>query len=301
MKPLVVSGSNYKSEARKLAEYLDAEFIDTMHKIFPDGETYIRILEPDKIRDRNVIVTNTLYPNQNSSIIETLLLIDAVRRKEAKKIVLFLPYLAYVRQDKVFLDGEPVSIKVVLEALRVAGSQSLVTIDMHNPQALGFFEGVTRNLLVIDELFENVIDKVTEPVVLAPDKGALHRASYLAEKYGLSYGFLEKRRDRVTGEVSYETSSIDVLGRDVIIVDDVISTGGTIATSTSLLLKRGARNVYVLATHGLFVDNAIEKLKVAGVRKVFVANTVGYRVRDELVEYVDVLESVSQILKEITL
>lgn len=301
MKPVVVSGSNYVYEGRRLAEYLNADFIDTVFKTFPDGESYVRVLSTGEIRGRDVVVVNTMYPNQNSSFVETLLILDSIKRLGARRIALLIPYLAYARQDKVFLEGEPVSIRVVLEALRNFGSEYLFTIDTHNPQALGYFGDKAYNILVIDKLFESIVSSVRDPVILAPDKGALHRASYLAEKYGFNSSFLEKRRDRVTGGVSYEAVDIDVSGRDVVIVDDIISTGGTIAASSSILLGKGAHRVYVLATHGLFVSNAVERLKESGVHEIIVANTVGFRVSDSIVKYVDVLDSVSQVIEEVIL
>ncbi|MEM1877509.1 MAG: ribose-phosphate pyrophosphokinase [Desulfurococcaceae archaeon] len=301
MKPIVIPGSNYRFESRRLAEYIDADFTDTLFKTFPDGESYVRVVDANKVRDRDVIIANTMFPNQNSSFVETLLIIDSIRRLGARRIVLFVPYLAYARQDKVFLEGEPVSIKVVLEAFRNAGSNYLITIDTHNPQALSYFGEGAYNVLVIDKLFENISGMVKNPIILAPDKGALHRARYLSEKYGFNSSYLEKRRDRVTGEVSYEAVDIDVTGRDVVIVDDIISTGGTIATASSILLEKGARRVYVLATHGLFIDNAIEKLRKSGIYKIVVANTVGFRVSDDIVSYVDVLENASQVIEEIIL
>ncbi|MCD6195326.1 MAG: ribose-phosphate diphosphokinase [Staphylothermus sp.] len=295
MKPYCIIGQNYRVDKEMIKEYC-SDRINYIQKIFPDGEKYVRILDTDKITGKDVVLINTLYPRQNDSFIETLFLIDSLRRTFVRKLVVIIPYLAYSRQDKQFLPGEPVSAEVIIKSIREAGADQLVVIDAHNPQSLRSFNGCTINVLVSDILVNKALEYVENPIVLAPDKGALKRVEYAAVKYGLEYDYLVKSRDRITGEISMTSKELNVHERDVIIVDDIISTGGTIALAIRHVKKQGARKVVVAASHGLMVGNALEKIKGAGVEKIILGNTLGIKHNDSTIEYVEVLGKALELL-----
>lgn len=295
---VVVSGRNFVSEAEAFAKVVEATFIDVTYKVFPDGELYVKVNGVDRVKGSNVFVLNTLYPDQNGSIVESLLLLDALKRIGVNRVVLVLPYIAYSRQDKVFLEGEPVSIEVVLRMFREY-VDVLLTVDLHNPDVLRIFNKPALNITVSDFLYESVVNEVEKPLIIAPDKGALNRARFVAEKYGVSVDYLVKKRDRVTGEITYETSELDVMGRDVVIVDDIISTGGTIAKSSEMLLSKGARKVYVVATHGLLINGALERLRRSGVRRVVLAKTLGVTYVDPLLSYVSIVDRLATVVREL--
>lgn len=299
MNTYLVVGSNYISQSEILASKLSAKVLDIHRKIFPDGELYVRIKEPEKIRGKVVIVANTLYPRQNDSLVETLLLIDAVRHNNPSKIILLIPYIAYSRQDKIFLPGEPISAEVVLKTLSHIGGDCLITIDIHSPKSLNSFNGIAENILVSDILVEKALRYVEKPIILAPDKGAIGRAKYAAEKHGLEYDYLVKQRDRITGEITMIPREITVENRDVIIVDDIISTGGTIVTAAKLMLKQGARRVVLATSHGLFIGNALEKIKASGIVKLLIANTLGTKPNDPLIEVVDVTHRIADAITKL--
>ncbi len=300
MSAYIVVGSNYINQGELLASKLGAEILDIHRKIFPDGELYVRISEPEKIKGKIVIIANTLYPKQNDSLIETLLLIDAVKRNNPSKIILVIPYIAYSRQDKLFLPGEPVSAEVVLKTLSHVGGEYLITIDIHSPKTLDSFNGIADNILVSDILVEKALKYVEKPIILAPDKGAVGRAKYAAEKHGLEYDYLVKQRDRITGEITMIPKEINVKNRDVIIVDDIISTGGTIATAAKLMLKQGARKVVLAASHGLLIGNALDKIKASGAVKLLLANTLGIKYNDPLIEIVDITYKIADAIAKHT-
>lgn len=279
-----------------IAEKTSARVVKVHEKVFPDGELYLRIEEPEKLVGRTVHVISTMYPNQLDNIFKTLMLVDAARNAGASKVTAFIGYMAYSRQDKVFLPGEPVSACIVARSLRTAGVDHLVTVDVHSPRVLECFGGRAVNLLVSDLLVEHALKYVTNPVVIAPDKGALERASLPAKKLGLDYDYLVKQRDRVTGEVTYTPREVKVEARDVIVVDDIVSTGGTIAEASRMLLKVGARKVIVAATHGLFVGNALSRIGDAGVHRIIVADTLFVKHFHPLVEYVDISDRVAEAL-----
>lgn len=289
---VVIAGKNYETFAEKYASLLGYEIVDIQTKIFPDGEYYVRIKKPELISGNKVVIINTMYPRQNDSLLETLMLIDAARRSGAKDIVVIIPYLAYARQDKVFLEGEPVTASIVVKMIRTIGANALVVVDIHSVKTLEDFNGKTLNILVSDELVEKALSILNDPIVIAPDKGALHRARYAAERHGLEYDYLIKKRDRITGEISMMPKELRIDGRDIVIIDDIISTGGTIANATRILRSHGARKIVVAATHGLFIGNAFEKIRSAGVEKIYVANTLGITHKEPLIETVDVSEKV---------
>jgi len=269
--------------------------VEVESKLFPDGESYVRI-PLESLDNRRVLVVQSLGEPQDRSLWQLMLMVDAARRLGGRVIGVYAPYLAYSRQDKVFLKGEPVSVEVLLKTLRWLGSSYLFTVDVHSPPSLESFEGKAFNLLAFDQLSRIIREKTTgTPLVLAPDKGAIHRAEHVARLLGSDYDYLVKKRDKVTGEVTLSPKSLPVEGRSVVIVDDIISTGGTVAKAASLLLQQGAKEVVVAVSHALMAGNAREKLSGSGVEKVLSLNTLPPR---EGVVYVDATPSVKNVLAE---
>ncbi len=257
---------------RELAELLKAKHIVVEHKIFPDGESYIRI--PEGIEHEHVVIVQSTYKPQDKHLIELLLTIEAAKDLGAQAITVIVPYLAYARQDKRFRTGEAISIKTVLRSIRCAGADVLLTVEIHKEHVLTYFTGTAINVSAMDALAEYFKDKVDNPLILAPDIGALPRAKRFAKIIGGDYDYLEKTRDRITGEVKVKPKNISVKGRIVIIVDDIISTGKTMALAAKQALEHGAKEVYAACAHALFVDNAFERLMSAGIKEVIATNTV---------------------------
>ncbi len=268
--------------AESLASASGADLIYAEGKVFPDGEVYVRV---GGDVEHTVIVVQTMSRPQDTSIIQAMLLADALRGLGARRIILVSPYTAYARQDKRFLPGEPVSIAVVLRSLYTAGYNEYYTIEIHKEEALSAFPGSAVSLYP----YYYMASKTGiggDYLILAPDIGALRRVERLARSLGAQYDYLVKRRDRVTGEITIEPKHLDVKGRRVVIVDDIISTGGTVSKAARLLLEQGAESVEVLVAHAVLAGDALEKLRDSGVRRVVAGNTLP-RVDDPLVEYVD--------------
>jgi len=260
--------------AEGVARRLGADLVKPVYKIFPDGESYVRL--PGRL-EGTVVVVQSMYPQQDKRLVEALLLAEASYGAGASRVILVAPYMAYARQDKRFLEGEPISIKAVLKALGAAGYDALVTIDIHKPESLAYFPGRALDATAVPQLAEAVRGSIGEGediVVIAPDRGAVRRAERMASILRAQHDYLEKHRDRYTGEVTYRPKSIDVQGKTVVIVDDMVSTGGTMARAASMLLSLGARRVIAACTHGLFLGDALEKLRKAGIEEIYSANTV---------------------------
>ena len=270
---MIVACSNSLGIAAIVARRLKDRLVIPEKRVFPDGELYVRVpAEPDE----RAIVINSLLPPQDRSFMELLLTVEALRGMGVDDVTLVIPYMAYSRQDKRFLPGEPISLKVILETLSTLGASEIVTIDVHNEEGLRKIAKIkVTNLLPTREFAKYFKERLNpRTVVLAPDKGALKRASTLAGELGLDYDYIEKVRDRVSGEVKALPKEINVEDKDVLIVDDIISTGGTIALAARSIKERGGKDIYAVCTHALLVHNALDKIYESGVSEVIATDTV---------------------------
>ncbi|MCX8176938.1 MAG: ribose-phosphate diphosphokinase [Candidatus Bathyarchaeota archaeon] len=251
----------------KVAQLLGIEAVSVYSKIFPDGEVYVR-LEGAVDGDEVVVVQTTNYP-QDTKLIQLALIADAAKRHGAEKVTAVVPYLAYSRQDKVFLQGEAISIEAIARMLKAAGIDSLVTVNVHQEKVLERFPFPTLNLSAVPLLAEHFKKRgLRGAFALAPDKGAIHIAEQANRILSGGCGYLEKHRDRYTGQVSVERGTFDVAGRTVIIFDDIISTGGTIVAAARILKELGAEDVYAACVHPLLVGDAEKRIMEAGVKEV---------------------------------
>jgi len=272
--------------AESAAKRAGAELVEAYAKTFPDGERYVRI--DAQLAGRPVAVVYTGFPGPSERLVEGMLLVEASRGLGAAAVVAAPLYLHYSRQDRRFLRGEPVSVKAALLALAAAGAGAVATVDVHKPASLEWFPGPVANIDPAPAFASALRPAVAGDTVyvVAPDRGALGRAHRLAEELGAAFDYLEKRRDRVTGEVTLKPKTIDVQGATVILVDDIVSTGGTLAKAARLLLAQGARRVLAAVAHCLLVGNAVENLEDSGLERLYCTNTV--EPRWEKAEIVDI-------------
>jgi len=252
-----------------VAARINANASEVTHKYFPDGEQYVRVTT--QLNGDDVLYVTRLYPNQDQGLIRVMLLVDAIKGLGASRIGLFIPYMPYARQDRRFLEGEPVSINVLLNTLKNLGVDYLYVVDLHKPQSLNGFNGFIN--LKPFKLYAEALRGLGNPVVVSPDLGSLWRAQELANELGVEYDYLEKHRDRYTGEVSFTLRGINVKGKDIVIVDDIISTGGTIIGAANVLRGMGASSITVVATHCIMIGEAEAKLSKA-VDKVYCSNSI---------------------------
>lgn len=264
---IIVGGSSSRDLAKELAAILQCTYVQAATTRFPDGECYTRI-DHKELDDDVVIVQNT-YPDGN--MIEMFLLQDAVRRLGAKTITLVIPYFGYARQDRVFKPGEPESARVVAEHLDMVCDR-VITVDIHKEDVLRYFKCPGEDLKAAGAIAEYFMDKNID-LVLSPDIGAIGRAKSVAEKMGLKSDHLTKVR--LSGsEVKISPANMDCAGKNILIVDDMISTGGTIIAAVHALREAGASGVSVACTHGVFVDNAVERLTGSSLDTLLCCNTL---------------------------
>ncbi|ENN96051.1 ribose-phosphate pyrophosphokinase [Methanocaldococcus villosus KIN24-T80] len=264
---MIVAGSQSQELAYKVSKILNRKYARVEYKRFPDSEIYVRLL--DSVEDEVVLINSQI--NQNDAILETILLADALRDEGAKEITLVAPYLAYARQDKKFNPGEAVSIRILAKIYSKLFDK-VITINPHEKHIEEFFDVPFVYGDAIPKLAEYVKDKLNNPIVLAPDQGALDFAKTAADILNAEYDYLEKTRISPT-EIKIAPKTLDVNGRDVLIIDDIISTGGTMANAVKLLKDQGAKKIIAACVHPLLIGDALNKLYSAGVEEVIGTDT----------------------------
>jgi len=273
-----------------IASLFGSRVVKVHTKDHPDGELYLRLGE--SVKGEDILIVQSMYPSQDRKFIETLLAIDAAKRSGASEIDVLITYLAYARQDKVFLEGEPVSVNTILRSMIHAGADRIYVVEPHSDIPLKTFR---ENLVAIDGVTPLARRFAGEKdlVVFSPDIGGIDRAARLSRALGVEFHYIDKKRDRFTGEVSSTfREDLDLSGRTTVIVDDIISTGGTIAKAIELLIKRGSSKVYVACVHGIFVKGSVERILGAGAHRIVCGKTTSHIV--DHVEYIDLHEHIAE-------
>ncbi len=269
----VIAGNASIDLAKKIAKNLNAEFISTELRVFPDGESKITFNE--KPGKGTIIVVQSTYPPVDTNLLQALSLISKAK-KYSQDVIAVVPYLGYARQDREFLPGEIITIETISELFKAAGAKKIIVVDVHSVLGLGLFKIKTLNISAVSELvnyFKKI--KLANPLVISPDLGGTERARKFAKLLGTDFVALEKQRDRKTGEVKIKSSNMDqISNRDLIIVDDMISTGGSIIKATQFLKKQKCKRVFVACTHALMINDAEKRIMRAGVTKIISTNTI---------------------------
>ncbi|MEM3378791.1 MAG: ribose-phosphate diphosphokinase [Candidatus Bathyarchaeia archaeon] len=272
----VILGPASTALAEKVAELAGYEKVVVAFKTFPDGENYIRL--EGNVKGEHLAIVQTTCAPQDSRLMQLAFMAAAAKRNGARKVTAIVPYLAYARQDKVFLAGENISIETVAQMLKAAGVDALVTVNIHAEGALGMFPFPAKNLSAIPLLAEYFVQKgYRGAFALAPDKGAMYIAQQAQGVLGGEAGYLEKQRDRYTGQTKQTCKGLDVKGKTVIIFDDIISTGGTIVGAAEILRKQGAAKVFAACVHPLLIGEAEKRILDAGVEKIVGTDSVPSR------------------------
>jgi ribose-phosphate pyrophosphokinase len=270
----VISGPASKELAEAVSALTGFGNVPVASKVFPDGESYVRL--EGSVQGENVaIVQTTCPPAQDGRLFQLAFMADAAKRGGAVKVLAVVPYLAYARQDKMFLSGEGISVETVARMLRAAGIDELLTVNIHSEKALKQFPFPAKTVSAIPLLAEYFVQKGFKGAfALSPDKGAMYIARQAQEVLGGEAGHLDKQRDRYTGQTKQTADGLNVKGQTVIIFDDIISTGGTIVGAAKILREQGAKHVFCACVHGLLIGDAEKRILDAGVEKIVGTDSV---------------------------
>ncbi|HIP85493.1 MAG TPA: ribose-phosphate pyrophosphokinase [Pyrodictium sp.] len=272
---ILLSGSSNETLAEKVASYIGYRLCPRDIFRFADGEIGIHILK--SVRGAEVFVLQSTSPPVNENLMELLIMIDALRRASAAEISVVIPYFGYARQDRKSKPREPITAKLVSSLLQSAGADRVVAVDLHAAQIQGFFDIPVDNLtaipLFVDHIRSNIGD-LSDVVIASPDIGGVKRARDLASKLGdLPLVIIDKRRpSHNVSEVMNVIGEVD--GKRIILVDDIVDTAGSITAAARVLKEKGAKEVYIYATHALLSGPAIDRLKVAPVKKIVFTDTI---------------------------
>lgn len=276
----IYSGRTHPELAREVASHLNIDMGQDNLVEFANGE--VRCSFGESVRGTDVFIMQTHYGvdgrSVNDSIMEHLIMIDAASRASAKRITAVVPFYGYARQDRKAAGREPITARLVADMFKAAGAKRMISIDLHSGQIQGFFDGPVDHLTAMPVLEEYVRANAVEPVIVSPDAGRIKVAERMAQHLvdiGADLAFIYKRRPKGTTNVAEAAEVMgDVEGRTCVLTDDMIDTGGTICAAAELLMKRGAKNVWAMATHGVLSGPAIDRLKNSPLEKIVLTNTL---------------------------
>jgi len=274
-KVLVFSGRANPELAQDICDYMKVPLGRTVIKDFSDKEIYVKIEE--NVRGGDVfVIQSTCYPG-NTNLMEMLIMMDALRRSSAKRITAVLPYYGYARQDRKNEPRVPITSKLVADLLETAGTDRVLTVDLHAGQIQGFFSVPVDHLFAMNVLIEYIKKlKLPNLIVISPDAGGVERARAFAKRLGTSLAIVDKRRE-VANEAKAMNIIGDVKGKVAFIVDDMIDTAGTLIEATDALLAAGATEVHACCSHPVLSGPAAERITASPIASVIATNTIPLR------------------------
>ena len=277
---MLFSGTSHPEFAEEVSRALRVKLGNLMIETFPDGEIGVQIHE--NVRGKDVFIIQSVSRRPNHYLMELLILIDALKRASARSIIAVLPYYPYARQDRKDKGRVPITAKLVADMLEKAGVTRVLTMDLHTDQIQGFFNIPVDNLFARPLLVEAIKgEKIKKGIVVSPDIGSNRMARKYAEDLNLDIAIVDKRRVSAS-QVEVNAIIGDVKDRQVILVDDICSTGSTLETAAKICRKEGAKGVMAAISHGLFVGETLPQ----GIDRFFVANTVPYAEKNPKVKVV---------------
>ncbi|VVB99530.1 Ribose-phosphate pyrophosphokinase [uncultured archaeon] len=283
---LLFSGKSNPGLASEVAKDLKIPLGKVELTKFADGETYVNYGET--LRGRDVYIMQSTCNPQNDNLMEMLIMVDAAKRAAAQRITCVIPYYGYAKQDRKAHDREPITAKLIAKLIQSAGADAVLTMDLHADQIQGFFDIRADFLYASGVLTKYFLQKdLKDIMVVAPDVGSTKRARKYAKILGSDLAIIDKRRPKPN--VSEVVNLIgDVSGKVCLIVDDEINTGGTIVNAAEALIKKGAKEVYVMASHAVFAGEAIGKIEKSSIKEIIVTNSIPARSESRKIKVVSV-------------
>jgi ribose-phosphate pyrophosphokinase len=270
--PQIFSGSANVPLAQKIADYLKVPLGQATVTSFPDGETFVKINE--NIRGRDVYIVQPTCPPTNHHIMELLIMIDAARRASAKRITAVIPFYGYARQDRKDQPRVPITAKLVANLLVAAGTNRVLTMDLHAQQIQGFFDIPVDHLYAAPIFYRHLKAKNLENlVVVSPDVGGMKMASAYSQMLGAGLAIVVKRRLSAT-DIEAQFIVGEVAGKDILLVDDITETAGTLVAAAQILKNAGAKRIFAGVSHAVLNDIGIERLKKSEIAELITTNSV---------------------------
>ena len=300
MKRILVIGPASQMLGIRIKKELELESVDTETKNFPDGENYLRInIENEKLFEKKeAIIIQSTAPSakadQNARLLELIMMIESVKRMGAERIIVIVPYLAYARQDEIFRSGECKFARNLLKLIDSLNIDEFYTVDIHNPEVLEELSCKAININSMGILADYIKTLgAKDIVVVSPDKGAVQRSESFARHFGeeIPVDYFDKKRDVKTGEITMK-GSLSLKNRDVIIADDIIATGGTMAKAIKIAKDSGANKIFAVATHALLLQQAAYRILNAGADEIIGTDSI-----DNEVAKVSLAKAIAQYLK----
>ena len=267
----VVAGPASSDLANNIARRLEAQLTVASLRIFSDGESSIKLGKVGK----NCVIVQSTHPPTDTHLIQLLMMAKKCTDNGAQHMCAVVPYLCYARQDRVFLEGEVLSIDLVAKLFETVGVEHIITVDIHSQRAMSYFTSI-QNVSSVPLLADYASKiKLHDPIAVSPDAGGANRAKEFARHLDIDVLALKKYRHRATGEVTVdEKLEMDIYKRDVILIDDIISSGGSIIKAAEVLHKKGVGRIFAMCAHALLIREAAQKIKSAGVQDIISTNSV---------------------------
>lgn len=293
----VISGSANPALTKEICDFLKIEPVQTDINRFSDGEISVKIKE--NVRGRDVFIVQPTCPPQNDNLMELLILIDAVRRASADRITAVIPYYGYARQDRKDQPRVPITAKLVANLIAAAGANRVLTMDLHADQIQGFFDLPVDHLYAAPVFVEYFKKKnLKDFVLMSPDVGGLKSARALANRMGVAFGGVDKRRiDAKNTEVVNVLGEVE--GKDVIIVDDMTSTAGSLTQAAKAIKANGAKDIYAGITHAVLCGPAMERINSSPIIELAVSNTIPMDVDGSKVKVLSVANLLAEAIHRI--
>ena len=292
----ILTGNSNKQLSNKISKNLKNKLVNTSIRKFADGEIYIEINE--NIRGNSIFIIQSVSSPANDNLMELLLCIDALKRSSAKNITAVIPYFGYARQDRKVVPRTSISAKLVSNLITNAGADRVVTVDLHAGQIQGFFDIPVDNLFATPIFAKHIKRKIKSNniICVAPDVGGVERARALGKKLDVGLAIVDKSRPS-PGKSQVMNVIGNVKNKICILTDDIIDSGGTIVNAADALVKRGAKEVHVYATHGVFTGDAVKKIKSSKIKNLVITDSIDSSDKLKKVRNIEVL-SISILLAE---
>lgn len=291
----VFTGNSNPVLAKKICKYLGVQLGGAKVKTFSDGEIQIEIEET--VRGKDIFIVQSTCPPVNDNLVELLLMIDAFKRSAASRITAVMPYYGYSRQDKKVVPRVPISARLIADLLTVAGTNRLITMDLHAGQIQGFFDIPVDNLFAAPVIIEYIKSNFSNNlVIVSPDAGGVERARAYAKRLNTDLAIIDKRRDAPNRAIAMSVIG-DVTDKVALILDDMVDTAGTLIEAAYAIIEHGAKEVHACCAHPVFSGPAIDRIKNSVLKSVVVSDTIPLNSKAETCDKISTL-SISELVGE---